>query len=357
MNKKLIVIGIILSLLLTAGCGRKKAPVVKEEDPAVPVQVVPATTGDIQEIFSISGTVEAANKTAVTSKISGRVAQVAVELGDYVTKGQTLVILEKTDLINQLNQAKTSLLQAETNFAQVKTTFNRIQKLFAEELVSQHEYDNAKTQYDIALNQIEQARINVAISEEQLRNGEIKAPISGYVGERKINVGEMATPGVPLMDLVDISQVYVTVHLSDSYITQTKVGQKVTVRLPSMPDKTFTGKVFQISPAAQSGSKLFPVKILIDNSSRTFKDGMLAEVKMNFNERKNVIQIPVEAVMDETGTKAVFVIKDNVAYRKNVEVGINNGKFIEIISGIENGDQVVVLGQNNLEDGMKVVVK
>ncbi|HOP74202.1 MAG TPA: efflux RND transporter periplasmic adaptor subunit [Bacillota bacterium] len=356
MNKKLIVIGIVLSLLLIAGCGRKK-PVVKEEDPVVPVQVAVASSGDIQEIYSTTGTVEATSKTSVTSKISGRVAQIAVELGDYVSKGQTLVSLEKTDLINQLNQAKTSLLQAETNLSQIKTNFNRIQKLFAEQLVSQHEFDNAKTQYEIALNQVQQAQINVEMSEEQLRNTEIKAPISGYIGERKINAGEMATPGSPLMDIVDLSRVYVTIHLSDSYITQTKIGQKVTVRLPSLQDKTFSGTVYQISPAAQSDSKMFPVKILLDNSSRVFKDGMLAEVKMNFNERKNVIQIPIEAVIEETGTKAVFVIKDNQAYRKNVEVGINNGKFIEIISGININDQVVVLGQSNLEDGMKVVVK
>lgn len=357
MNKKLILCGIVLSLLLAAGCGRKKAPVVKEEDPAVPVKIVTATSGDIQEIFSTTGTVEAATKTSVASKISGRVAQVTVELGDFVSKGQTLAVLEKTDFINQLNQAKTSLLQAETNLSQSKTNFNRIQKLFAEEMVSQQEYDNAKTQYDIALNQVHQAQINVAMSEEQLQNTEIKAPISGYIGERKINAGEMATPGASLMDIVDLSRVYVTINLSDSYIAQTKIGQKATVKLPSTPDKTFSGTVYQISPAAHSTSKMFPVKILLDNSARIFKDGMLAEVKMNFNEQKNVIQIPVEAVIDETGTKAVFVIKDNQAHRKNVEVGISNGKTIEIISGIDINDQVVVLGQNNLEDGMKVVVK
>lgn len=358
MLKKMLIVSCLalMTLFALSGCGRKESAVIQEE-PAIPVQVTTVIQGDLQEIFTTVGTVEADGKAIISSKISGRIAQAPVQLGDYVKKGQVLVTLEKTDFINERDQAKASLLQAEASYAESKATFSRMQKLFKEELISQQEYDSAKTQFDITETSVQYARSGVALREEQLQNTEIRAPIGGYIGSRQINPGEMISPGGKLMEVVDLSKVYITVYLSDSYIAQTKPGQKAQVSLSSLQGTVYTGTVDQISPIADATQKTFPVRILLDNSGGVFKDGMLAEVKLNFNQRQGVLYVPAEAIVDETGTKAVFVVNGDKAERKIVQLGISDGHRVEIVSGLSPDEQVVVLGQNNLEDGSKVVVK
>lgn len=355
MNRKILWITFILILVLTPGCGRKKAKNTAVE--AIPVKVTSVTSGDIKENFITTGTVEAVESASISSKVSGRVLAVRVRLGDHVSKGQTLVSLDKEDFNHQLNQAKATLAQAEVNFKQSRDNFNRKQKLFTQQIISQQEFDAAQNEMEIAATQLKQAQVGIAMIETQLRNTEIQAPINGFIGRRMVNEGEMVSPGVPLIELVDLSRVYITVNLSDSYITQVTRGQKVQVSITTAPKRYYHGTVYHISPVADPETKTFPVKIILDNTSNVFKEGMLAEVRMNFNEKHNVLKIPVDAVIDEIGTKSVYVIKGKKAVRTIVEVGVSDGKTVEIISGLTASDKVVTLGQNNLEDGSKVVVK
>ncbi|TCL63753.1 RND family efflux transporter MFP subunit [Hydrogenispora ethanolica] len=357
MKKTLLILGLAWIMLMgVTGCGRKE-PAATQKDEAIPVQVVTVEQGGIQEVFTTVGTVEADGKAVISSKLSGRIAQVAVELGDPVKKGQVLATLEKTDFTNERAQAKASLLQAEASLAENQANFNRMQKLWQEEAISQQEYERAKTQFAIAQTSVQQSRAGVALREEQLQNTDILAPIAGSIGSRQVNPGEMVSPGVKLMEVVDLSKVYITVQLSDSYIAQTKRGQKAQVSLASLPETVYAGTVEQISPSADAAQKTFPVRIRLENSGGIFREGMLAEVKLNFNQRQDALMVPMEAIIDEVGTKAVFVIRGRQAERKIVEPGISDGKRVEIVSGLAPGDRVVVLGQNNLEDGSKVVVK
>jgi RND family efflux transporter MFP subunit len=324
---------------------------------AIPVKVTSVASGDIKEIFTTTGTVEAVESANVSAKVSGRVTSIRVKLGDYVSKGQVLVSLEKEDFTHQLNQSKTALAQAEVSYKQSRDNFNRKQKLFAEQIISQQDYDSAKNEMDIAANQVRQAQVGIDMIQTQLHNTEVRAPINGYIGKRMVNEGEMVSPGIPLISMVDLAQVYVSVNLSDSYITQAKPKQTASVYLASSSGQNYQGSIVQIAPMADPVTKTYTVKILLDNPGRILKEGMLAQVTLNFNEKKNIFKIPIDAVLDETGTKAVYVIKNNKADRRQVQLGISDGKSVEVISGIKDLEKIVVLGQNNLEDGAKVVVK
>lgn len=354
MSKKLSLILIILFLALS-GCGRKKAaPAVSR---AIPVKVTTVTVGDIKEVFSTNGSVEAKNKANISAKIAGRVTQVLVQLGDYVSKGQVLATLEQTDLLNQLNQSQAIAAQAQAGYQQNKDNFLRKQKLFADQIISAQEFDAAKAQFEIAESQLRQSRAGIDMIKEQLKNTEIKAPLNGYIGSRGVNLGEMVSPGVPLFSIVDLSQVYITVDLSDSYITQVKPKQPAEISPASAPDRTYYGGIAQIAPMADPVTKTYPVKILLNNSARVFKDGMLVQVKLDFNHQKGTLLLPLEAIVEETGGKVVFAVENKTAIRKPVEVGISDGKSVAITAGLKAGEQIVVMGQNNLEDGLKVVVK
>lgn len=358
MAKKILVLLTMIVIIapLFTGCGRKDAEEAASSQ-IIPVKVTPVERGNLAEIFNTAGSIEAKKMVNLSAKVAGRVAGVHVQLGDYVRENQVLIEMEKDDFVNQNKQVKAMLAQAETNYKLNKDNFERTKKLFADELVSQQQYDAAQTQLEVSESQLKQSQANVEVSNNQLANTVIKAPFNGFIGYCKINQGEMVNPGAPLLSVVDLSRVYVTVNLSDTYISQAKYKQGAEIILKAFPETTFPGMIMQIAPAADVLTKTFPVRIEIDNPSQKIKAGMLAEVKLKFNERRNVLKIPVEAIIDEIGKKSVFIVADDTAARRVVTLGVSDGKMVEIISGLTGKEQVVTLGQNNLDDQMKVVVK
>ncbi len=344
MNRKVIFLSLIPIIILTlaaGGCGRKTDAVTST--PEIPVKVTTVQKGDLGEIFVTTGALEANQEVSISPKVSGRVAKVHVKMGDYVEANQVLVELEQDDY-------EIGLASAEAAYKMSKETFERQKKLYTERLISPQEFEGAQTEFQIKEAAYKQAK-------NQLENTKIRAPFSGQIGFSNATLGGMVSPGTLLLSVVDLSTVLVTINLSDSYISQAKIGQTAEVRLSSFPGQNFNGKVAQIAPAADKTSKTFPVKIVLDNSSRRFKAGMLAEAKLSFNQRDDVLKIPAEAIIDEIGTKAVYVVEKDTARRRIVTPGISDGKMVEILSGLGENEFIVILGQNNLEEGSKVVVK
>lgn len=344
MNRKLLllaVIPIIILALTASGCGRKAKATTST--PEIPVKITTVQKGNLGEVFITTGALEANQEVSICPKVSGRVAKINVKMGDYVATNQVLVELEQDDYA-------ISLARAEASYKQSKENFERAQKLYAEKIISPQEYERAQTEFQINEASYKQAK-------NQLEDTKIRAPFSGQIGFSNATLGSLVSPSAPLLSVVDLSTVFVTVNLSDSYISQTKIGQPATISLTSFPDQTFNGRVAQIAPAADKTSKTFPVKIALDNSSRRFKSGMLAEAQLSFNERNNILKIPAEAIVDEVGTKAVYVVEKDTARRRLVTPGVSNGKMVEIVSGLAEKEFIVILGQNNLDEGSKVVVK
>lgn len=343
MNRKLllILIPIIILSLAAGGCGRKTNAVTST--PEIPVKVTTVQKGSLGEVFVTTGTLEANQEVSITPKVSGRIAKVHVKMGDYVTANQILVELEQDDYA-------IGLARAEASYKQSRENYERSQKLFAEKIISPQEFERAQTEFQINEAAYKQAK-------NQLEDTKIRAPFSGQIGFSDATLGKLVSQSAPLLSVVDLSSVFVTVNLSDSYISQAKIGQTAEISLSSFTGQTFTGKIAQIAPAADKTSKTFPVKIVLDNSSHRFKAGMLAEAKLSFNQRSDVLKIPAEAIIDEVGTKAVYVVEKDTARRRTVTPGITDGRMVEIVSGLAEEEFVVILGQNNLEEGSKVVVK
>jgi RND family efflux transporter MFP subunit len=347
------IIGFVIGVnLMTA----QKTPQIKETAQTIPVKVAPVERGSLAELFNTSGMVEARQSASLAPKISGRIGRVMVRLGDYVSAGQLLIELEKDDLLNNKKQAQAAYDQADTNYRINRDNLARMKKLFADGLIAQQQMETAQAQNDMAESQRNQARVGVELTDSMVKNAEIRAPINGYIGLCNANPGEVVNPGVPLVSIVDLSRIYVAITLSNNYISQIRRGQTAQVEL-GVPAQKQTGTVTEIAPAANPATKTFTVRIAIANPGYRFKEGMLADIQLNFNQRANILKIPMEAIIDDIGKKSVFVIKDNIAQRIEVVPGISDGKMVEIVSGLTSSDQVVVLGQNNLEEGSKVVVK
>jgi RND family efflux transporter MFP subunit len=346
---------LILLLLVTPGCGRKKA--VTTLTPAIPVKTTAVARGVISEVYKTTGIVEANQEAKVSAKIAGRISQVRVKLGDFVRANRVLIELEPDDLQNENHQAQASLSQAQAKLKQSRDNFHRLQQLYQQQAISRQEFEQAQTELDIDTNQVKQAQATLALNENQIKNTRIIAPFNGYIGEVEVTQGEVVNPGVPLLTIADLSQVLVTINLSDSYIGRIRRGQTAQIGLSAYPGAVFSGKIIRIAPIANENTKTFPVKIVLANPGQKIKSGMLAEVRFNFNERKDVLKIPINAVVDEIGAKSVFVVAKGRAIRKSVTLGISDGKMVEIVSGLTGTERVVILGQNNLDDGLKVTVK
>ncbi|MCF8011953.1 MAG: efflux RND transporter periplasmic adaptor subunit [Clostridiales bacterium] len=366
---------IILSVsLLAAGCG-KQPEENNSAEKTVPVEVVKAQKDKLQEINVVSGKLEAVSSSdVVPGGAGGKVESIKVETGDKVWKGQTLVVLENNTLAAAVKQAeygvaqvKSALESAEIDFKQAKKNYERGQKLFKQGAISksvfESKYENPYKKAKINFEKtqpaaLEKARAGLEQAKESYQNSIVAAPISGTVTAVNVNPGELASPQSPLpvVSIAMLDKVEVEAGVAGDLVNNLSTGDEVQVDVSAVPGGPFAGKVTSISPAADQQSKSFPVEVELDNPEHKLKPGMFAEI--NFvREHDEHIVVPREAVSGSGGENAAWVIKNGTAHKRQVELGPGNSDSIIVLSGIHEGDRVVVVGSGSLKDGNKVKIK
>lgn len=404
-HKKIIcmVLFIVLSVCLLAGCSLKKSeaePVQSE----VAVEVKDVKLASIKDITKLTGNIEAEDDVKVTSKIPGRVAEITKEIGDVVQKGEPIVLLETNELQNQLAQAEAALAmaeanlranedaalpqkleqvraaleQAEANYVNAKADYDRMKALYEEDAISKQVFDGmtlkyqvAKTQYETAQEQfrltkeglpknvealkaqVKQARSAVDLINTNLENSIIKSPVTGIISAKYVNSGEVIGAGTPMMSVVNIDKVKLVIDVAEEEINKIKDGQEVDIVVGALNNEKIKG-VVTIVPPASNPTRLFQVKIDINNDEHKLKPGMFAEVNVEKGIKENVVVIPKDAILLKKHGNVVFVVKDGKAIERQVKIGISNGENVEIIEGIKPGEKVVVKGQNLLKEGVPV---
>jgi len=297
---------------------------------------------------------------------------VHVDVGSAVRAGQVLVTLENTDLAARLEQAKagvaaaeSALAVAQTAYAVAEANYQRGKQLLEQgaipravfEAEYELKYKQAKEQVERALPaQLAQARASLTLAESAYDDSFIRAPISGLVTARNVNPGEMASSTAPVISLANLDKVEVKATVGENLVNHLKQGQKVQVKISAVSDKPFTGVVTNIAPAANPVSKGFPVKIQIDNPKHLLKPGMFAEVQLGPPPGEALL-VPREAVSKAEDKNVVWVVKDGQAQKKEVQVGESDGRQIVITAGLTEGEEVVVAGQENLQEGVMVNVR
>ncbi len=202
---------------------------------------------------------------------------------------------------------------------------------------------------------VAQAKANLDYAEAQLANTFIYAPAAGFVVKREIDPGEMASPAVPLLSLVDNGIVKVKCPLSEERLELVSEGQPVTVTFDALPGQVFTGRVKVIIAAASAASRSFELQVSVPNPQRLIKSGMFARVTVVEKRESGVPVIPYEAVIkSETGPPSVFVVERGVARQRRVQTGLREHDRVAVLSGLMPGEQLVIQGQTELEDGQKV---
>lgn len=333
---------IVLVAALAAGCGKGATEPAGGDAQAIPVQVRPAAKGPIEQAVSLPGRIVANREAVLTAKAPGRVSRVAVGLGEAVRRGQVLVSLEAADLAAQAEQARVAYDNAQANY-------DRMKLLYDEGAVSRQQWEQAVLQRTQAATALDLAR-------SALENAAVVAPFDGYVTSLPAKVGETASPGLPLVTVVDISRLYLESGVADTHAARVRPGQEVRVEAEALPGVAFTGRVEAVSPAADSQHRTFPVRVALPDPPPGLKAGMFARAVLALDRREAAVTVPVEAVVGEGARRRVYVVEGGVAREREVETGLTDGVAVEILRGVSAGEPVVVVGQQYLKDGARVRV-
>ena len=408
-----LALALLFCILFIAGCDDKGSANSKQPSPKREVAVAPARKGNLAEILSLTGTLMAAQEVKITSKIPGRVDRVLVEEGTPIKAGDVLIKLERKELklaVDQaeaavatakaclakvlagtrkekIDQAEAALAQAEANVDICKITFERMGNLLKDRSISQAKYDEAKARYevsmaqykcaqahlemaktgatrediDIARTQVRQAKAALASARRQFQNATITSPITGVVVHKNVEPGEVVSPpmmpGKPLLDVVDMSCLKTIVNISENRVKTVRLGQEAIITLDGFPGETFPGKVSRISPVVNTQSRTFKAEIMIKNPDNRLKPGMFARVKLILAKRTDIVKMPLEAVTEGEEGKAVFLEVNGTAKLRPITLGISDGVYVEVTSGVNAGENIIVKGNLGLEDGDKVVIK
>lgn len=336
--KNLIGVALISAMMLTAtGCKEKKeetnvANVQEEKTELVSVQTLAKET--ISKSISISAVLQPYETMNISPSVTGIIKKINVDVASRVSKGQTLVQMDETQL-------KTTRLQ----FANLEKELGRVEALLKSGSVSQQTYDQTKVQYDLTKENLEFLE----------KNTYVKADFSGVISAKNFESGELYS-GMPILTLIQINMLKAIVNIPEAYFPMIKAGTKVQLTSDIYKGRTFEGTIEIIYPTIDPNTHTFQAKVRIPNAKEELRPGMYMSVNIDLDNIEAII-VPYQSVLKLQGAneRYVFINNDGYAKRVVVEMGKRFDDKIEIISNdIKEGDELVVVGQAKLVDGVKL---
>jgi membrane fusion protein, multidrug efflux system len=336
--------GVVILMLWLAGKFSPKVPAAsfQGDSPAVAFTGETATAKYVPWVRSESavGTIRAVHETSIGSKLLARVMEVNLKAGQKVQKGDVLVRLDDTDLRAKLQQARAAVSSAEAARAQAASDESRYGELVKSNAISKQQYEKADTALKSADADLQRAQETLKEVQATLDYATVLSPIDGTVIDKKVDVGDMVTPGQLLLTLYDPKQMQLVASVRESLTRQLKIGQDIGVRIEGL-DKQCSGTVSEIVPEAQSASRTFQVKVVGPCPTGIYS-GMFGRILIPL-EKEQVLVIPRQAVRNIGQLELVDVVEKGRATQRAVRTGRIQDKNIEVLSGLRPGEQVALL--------------
>lgn len=361
-NNRFFIVGIIVLLVALVGWrvysnyAKVSANTAKPGKTVTTVEVKKSAVGPIAATISTTGTIQGIQEATIAAKTSGRIQYLGVSDGNFVTAGQTLVELDSTEIRAQIDQALANRNQALANRDNARINADRLSNLFKEDAVARQQLDNANTQYYVSDAQVAQTYASISLYKAQLANTILTAPFSGYIFNKRVVLGDMASPNMALMTVVDTSMVKVEISVGENDITKLAIGQNAKFTVDAYPGLTFAGTVSELSPAADLKNRTFKAWILCDNSDQKLRSGMFARVSLPYKQIDRAITVPKDALVIREQKTYVFVIQDGIAKLTPVTPGLETDTDIEIAAGLAPDTSISIWGHENLNDNDKVAI-
>jgi len=313
------------------------------KDHTIPPQTTLAQTQTIHavqvpEYYTTSGAVASDHRVSISAQVSGYIKAMNVREGDKVKTNQVLVQIDPTD-------AKQAYLQANADLKDAETDLQRFQELLASGAMSSQKVDKAKLRYDVATS-------NVARVRNQLSFAEVRSPVDGVVVEKRLSIGDLASPGTPILAIEDPNSLLVSTYVSENYISKIHEGDEVDITIESL-HKTFVGIVRQVVQAADPVSHQFLVKVAL-TTSVDIHPGMFAQAGFRVGTRM-AMMIPQSTILSRSGLHAVYILdNNNLAQYRLIRLGAHQGESVEVVSGLHDGDTIIWGSNPAIKSGMNV---
>jgi RND family efflux transporter MFP subunit len=340
-----VVVGLLVAMGFVLKGNKEKIEASKQLPPvkavAVTVQTVEEKT--FSDNLSILGTIVANKEVNVVAETQGKVLEVAFKNGDAVSQGQTLVRVD-----SELRSA--GVMAAQVNYDKAQADLNRYEALLKDKSIPEAQVEAARFG-------LKAAEAQLITAKRQLADTKVTAPFSGVINSKNIEVGAMLQIGTAVASLIDINNLKVKVSLAEKEVFKIKRGDKVSITTDVYTGYSFDGVVDVIGAKGDEAHN-YPVEIMLQNndSSHPLKAGMFCKVSFGNLPSRNMVAIPREALVGSAKQPQVYVINQDKAQLKDIVLGSESGTYIEVLKGLEKGEQVIVNGQINLNDGMAVTI-
>ncbi len=335
----------LASTLLISGCGVGQASVTDAETilAATPVPVETSTPfrSDIYATYSATASIASDADAPVTARVAGEVVELIVEEGDRVVQGQILARLDG-------QRVRLEMLAAKANLERAQKEYQRNDDLHERGLISSSTFEGLK--FDLASLQ---ASYDLKKLNHDYSN--IRAPISGVVSSREIKSGENLAAGQVAFRITETKELVAYLQIPQSELTKFDAGLAATVSVASVPNEKFAATIVRISPTIDSRNGTFRATAIIDNADGYLAPGMFGRFMVSYEKHANALVIPANALLDEDEQTSVYVVQDDEVVRRSVKIGIEENGRLEILGGLQENDQIVVVGHSGLRDGSKVL--
>jgi membrane fusion protein (multidrug efflux system) len=354
-----------------AGCSKADAEAAKEPAKAVRIQEV--GRADIEEVLSYPADLKPAAEVHLFSRVPDRILSFPWDDGDEIKRGKRVAIIRTDSMSQGLEQLGAQIDALDVQIENHETELGRLEKLLSAGAIPQAEYDRLQTAYLAAKAQRRALKAGKGQLAVNASDGVITAPISGVIADKMVEEGDIAAPSVPLCRIIDVDQLKVELRLVEADVPKVKSGQEVLLHLDAFPKHTFRGKVTVVLPYLDQRTRTNTVEVVVDNPKsektglRQLKPGMYGRAELVVERRPNVVVAPERALLldnqildrqkpGEVLRKAFVVDKQGTARKRIVKLGARNGTLWQVLSGLKQGDRLVVRGHHGLKDGQAVEV-
>lgn len=337
---------VLLAAALLAGC-KGSSDAAGDGDannggPGVPVEVVALERGDVFAVYTGTASLETDNDALVVAKVGGQVVEILVEEGDRVEKNQLLARLDGDRLRLEMERAHANLRKLEQDY-------KRNMQLFERGLVSSGAFEDLKYELE-ALGAI------YRLAQLEYSYTQIRSPIAGVVSRRHIRFGNTISVNEPAFQVTELDPLIAYIHIPEREFRRLEKGQAADLSLDAIPGLRFQALVQRISPIVDPATGTFKVTMEVPDQGGRLKPGMFGRFNIVWDRRENVLLVPRIAIDDDDASESVFVVADGKAERRPVRTGYTRGSQVEIVDGLNGDEEVVVIGQSGLRDGVKVEV-
>lgn len=344
----------IALLLLASACGGDER---EAAAPPPPVEVSAVEGHRLVERIEATGDLIPRDEATIASEVQGLVTKVHVDEGSAVAKGDALLEIDPERRRLELDARRARVEEVEAALADQKRQTERVRELSQKKIASEAQLDQGELALRLAQSRVNAARAELGLAERALRDATVLSPFDGLVSKRSVSQGEFVAPGAPLVELVALDPIEISFHVTEVDSARVSVGATVDLRVAPYPNDAFQGKVISVAPGVDLRTRMLRVRALVPNADARLRPGFFARVDLGISEREGVAMIPEDAVLQRADGAVAFRLVGDRVERRVLRTGPVRAGKIEVIEGLEIGDDVVVRGQTALVDGSVVAAK